>query len=191
VGSSSLLAATTRFVALGIEHILLGLDHVLFVVALLLGARRLRDVAVVASLFTVAHSVTLALAVVGWVHVPARLVEPLIALSIAFVALENLLGQPSRFRLGVIFGFGLLHGLGFAGSLRMSDEVSWNLVTSLLSFNVGIEVGQALLIAVAFPFLLLVRRASWAPVGYAVTTVAVAAVGLVWFFQRVPLGWLA
>jgi hypothetical protein len=120
------------------------------------------------------------------VSAPAEVVEPLIALSIAFVALENLLGATAH-RYPVVFVFGLLHGLGFAGSLRVSDEVGWDLVVSLLSFNVGIEVGQALLAAAAVPLVLLVRHLA---VGQAVVrgaTVLVALFGIGWFIERIAL----
>jgi HupE / UreJ protein len=186
-GSGSVLSSTARFVVLGMEHIFEGLDHVLFVVALLLGASGFRGVLKVASAFTVAHSVTLILAVVGWVDVPGEIVEPLIALSIAYIALENLLGGSSRHRLAVVFGFGLLHGLGFASALRFTDELSWSLVTSLLGFNVGIELGQALLIAAVFPVLSMLRRFQWAPLAHAGATGVVALLGIAWFFQRITL----
>lgn len=185
LGEGSALGTAARFTTLGVEHILLGTDHVLFVLALLLGVRRVRDVVEVATTFTLAHSLTLALAVLGLVNVPAWLVEPLIALSIAFVALENLLGGAGRHRLAIVFGFGLLHGLGFAGSLQIDDEVSWDLVLSLLTFNVGIEIGQVVLVAMVLPLLLLLRRASWSVLFYASATTVVAAFGLFWFVERV------
>jgi hydrogenase/urease accessory protein HupE len=158
IGTTRLVDQGGRFLVLGFEHLVTGLDHLLFLLALLLGARRLRDVVSVATAFTCAHSVTLMLGALGWVQAPAWLVEPLIALSIAFVALENLLDPRARTRLPVVFGFGLLHGLGFAGSLTIDSALSWPLLASLLSFNVGIELAQVALIAVAFPGLLLLRR---------------------------------
>lgn len=175
------------FLVLGFEHLARGIDHVLFVVALLLGARGLRDVLAMASVFTVAHSLTLVAAAAGLVGVPAWLVEPLIALSIAFVALENLLEPRLAHRLPVVFGFGLLHGLGFAGALSIDAGWSWSLLGSLLSFNVGIEIGQLLVIGLVFPLLLVVRRTPVRTVLPAVVTTAVALVGLLWFAQRVPL----
>jgi hypothetical protein len=185
VGDGSAAAATGRFVLFGAEHILLGWDHLLFVVALLLGSRRPRDLVTVASLFTLAHSVTLATVALDLVAVPARVVEPLIALSISFIALENLLGRGvTRTRMVTVFGFGLLHGMGFAGSLRLDDEISWGLVTSLLGFNLGIELGQVLVLAVVFPLLMLLRRHPWSAALLPWSTVAVAAVGLAWFVQR-------
>jgi len=183
-GDAGALATTVRFVALGAEHILEGYDHVLFVVALLLGARGLIGVLKVASAFTLAHSLTLALAVIGWVDVPAEVVEPLIALSIAYVAAENMIGGESRQRLAVVFGFGLLHGLGFASTLSFTEDVGWPLISSLLSFNVGVEIGQALIIALLFPLLLLIRRAAWSSLAQVGVTAAIGAIGLMWFFER-------
>ncbi|WP_063819152.1 HupE/UreJ family protein [Herbidospora cretacea] len=194
VGESDLFAEIPRFVLLGAEHLIFGLDHVLFLLALLLGARRLRDVVQVATAFTVAHSVTLVLAAIGWVGVPGWIVEPLIALSIAFVALDNLLSPRSSHRLPVVFAFGLMHGLGFAGALRVDGPLSLPTLADLVSFNVGIELVQLALIALAFPALLFLRRAATGPLaaralmlGTVGAAVAVAGAGLVWFVERSPL----
>ena len=173
--------SATRFVGLGVEHILFGLDHVLFLVMLLLGAQSLRQVVKLATAFTAAHSVTLALGALGWVEVPPGIVEPLIALSIAYVAAENILGGASRHRLTVVFAFGLLHGLGFAGSLTWSGGLD---LGALLTFNAGIELGQALIVLVVFPALLLVRRARWSPVAHAGAAVGAGSLALLWFFER-------
>jgi hypothetical protein len=199
IGATRLVDQLGRFLVLGVEHLVTGWDHLLFLLALLLGARRLRDVVSVATAFTCAHSVTLLLGALGWVQAPSWLVEPLIALSIAFVAAENLLGAQPGTRLPVVFGFGLLHGLGFAGSLSIDSALSWSLLASLLSFNVGIELAQVALISVIFPGLLVLRRlatgaATSRPVtsraitaGTAIATAGVAAAGLFWFVERVPL----
>lgn len=184
-GRTGFLQAGLRFVAMGVEHILGGVDHVLFLIVLLLGARGFTSVAKVATAFTVAHSVTLALGVLGWVDVPAQIVEPLIALSIVYVAVENILGGESRHRLAVVFAFGLLHGLGFAGTLSFTDDLSLRLLGSLLSFNLGIEVGQAIVIALVFPLLLLLRRLSWSGVVHLAATGLAALFGLIWFVQRI------
>ncbi|GII33909.1 HupE/UreJ family protein [Planotetraspora mira] len=194
VGRTDLLSEIPRFVRLGAEHLLFGLDHVLFLLALLLGAKRLRDVVEVATAFTVAHSVTLVLAAIGWVSVPGWIVEPLIALSIAFVALDNLLSPKTSHRLPVVLGFGLLHGLGFAGALSVDGPLSASTLADLVSFNVGIELVQLTIIALAFPALLFLRRVATTPVaaralmlGTVAATVAVAGAGLVWFVERSPL----
>ena len=182
VGQGSVVDSSLRFGEMGVEHLLSGLDHVLFVIALLIGAGSLRQMVGTLSMFTVAHSLTLAAALLGWLHVPGEIVEPLIALSIAFVALENLVG--TRGRLPVVFLFGLLHGLGFAGALQITDRVDGSLLLSLFSFNVGIEVGQLLLVLVGFPLILLARRTRFSvPVLHGATTL-VAATGLFWFIER-------
>ncbi|MFE7406634.1 HupE/UreJ family protein [Isoptericola sp. NPDC057559] len=202
------------FFVLGAEHLLLGPDHLLFLLALIVGSRRLRDVVLVATSFTVAHSVTFLLAATGAVRAPGALVEPVIAISIAAVAAGHLWalrpGAPPRLdtlgdaareprarwhdltradvtRLAVVFAFGLVHGLGFAGALGLDEPWSWGLLGSLLVFNVGIEAVQLGLIAVAFPLLVLLRRraprtARWVT---AAAAAAVAAVGLFWFVERV------
>ena len=199
-----------HFFVLGAEHLLLGPDHLLFLVALIVGSRRLRDVVLAATSFTLAHSVTFMLAALGLVSAPGAVVEPVIALSIAVVAAWHVWGlwrrrarahdgvlEPARagrlgleradwFRLAVVFGFGLVHGLGFAGALGIDEPFSWTLLGSLLVFNVGIEAVQLGIIAVVFPLLVLLRRraprvALWTGV---VVASGVALVGLFWFVQR-------
>ncbi len=172
------------FISLGVEHILSGLDHVLFLLVLLLGAKSLRQVIKLATVFTVAHSVTLALGALGWVHVPGEIVEPLIALSIFYVALENVFGGETRHRYAVVFAFGLLHGLGFASTLTFTGDLGGYLLASLASFNVGIELGQALIVAAVFPLLLLARRFRWSPPAHVAATSMAAALGLFWFAER-------
>lgn len=188
VGHGSPLATAGRFLVVGGEHIVFGWDHLLFVLALALGARQVRDLVKVASLFTAAHSITLVAVTAGMVAVPAAVVEPLIALSITYVAVENLLARGmTRQRMLTVFVFGLLHGMGFAGSLRMDDELSWGLLGALLSFNIGIELAQLLFLAVAFPLFLALRRRPWTARTLTGGTLAVAAAGAFWFVQRLAL----
>ena len=182
----SFLESISHFVTMGAEHILLGFDHVIFLVVLLLGARTLREVALLATTFTLAHSTTLVLASLGVVNVPGEIVEPLIALSIAYVAIATVLGSESRFKLPIVFCFGLLHGLGFAGTVSFTEDALDRLLTSLVSFNLGIELGQALIIALLFPLLLLIRRYGWSGTAHAAAGSAAAAVGLFWFAERLP-----
>ncbi|MFE4229262.1 HupE/UreJ family protein [Arthrobacter sp. NPDC056886] len=197
-----------EFFLLGAEHLLGGLDHLLFLLALIVGSRRLRDVVLAATTFTVAHSVTFLLAALGLVAVPSAVVEPLIALSIAVVAAGYLWRlwrrpanatalQPGRggrlsldrtdwTRLAVVFFFGLVHGLGFAGALGIDEAWSWVLLWSLIVFNGGIEVVQLGIIAVAFPLLALLgsrapRVGLWTG---AVVAAGVTAMGLIWFVER-------
>lgn len=197
-----------EFFLLGAEHLLGGLDHLLFLLALIVGSRRLRDVVFAATTFTVAHSVTFLLAALGLVAVPSTVVEPLIALSIAVVAAGYLwrvsrrsahatvlgparagrvsLDRTDWTRLAVVFFFGLVHGLGFAGALGIDEAWSWTLLWSLLVFNGGIEVVQLSIIAIVFPLLALLgsrapRVGLWTG---AVVAAGVTVMGLAWFVQR-------
>lgn len=149
-GSRPQLAA--RYVALGFTHILpKGLDHVLFVLGIFFLSRRLRPILLQVTAFTVAHSITLALSIYGVVSLPSSIVEPAIALSIAYIAIENVLMADLRpWRYAVVFAFGLLHGLGFAGVLREVGLPRAEFLTALLGFNVGVELGQLTVIAAAF-----------------------------------------
>ncbi|MEV7801535.1 HupE/UreJ family protein [Microbispora sp. NPDC088329] len=180
-----------EFFLLGAEHLLSGLDHIFFLLALLIGARRLRDVVVTASAFTAAHSITFLLAALGIVHVPAGIVEPVIAVSIIVVAVANILGRDEdklgRWRLPIVFAFGLVHGLGFASALDIDEKGSWELLLSLLSFNVGIEATQLLIIAVLFPLLVLLRRTSAVRWATAAMSVPIVVVGLYWCVDRIAL----
>ncbi|KUL32612.1 HupE/UreJ family protein [Actinoplanes awajinensis] len=184
-----------EFFLLGAEHLLTGIDHILFLLALIAGSRRLREIVLAATAFTVAHSVTFMLAALGLVDVPARVVEPVIALSIAVVAGWNLIAAyfdkpDNNGRLGVVFLFGLVHGLGFAGALGIDEAFSWTLLWSLLVFNVGIETVQLSVIALAFPLLIVLRRRSpragrWAT---GIVSAGVSVMGLIWFGQRLLEG---
>jgi hydrogenase/urease accessory protein HupE len=141
-----------RYLVLGFTHIVpYGFDHVLFVVGVFLLARRPRTVLWQVSAFTVAHSITLGASMLGVVTAPRELVEPLIAVSIAYVAIENVFRRELRAsRVVVVFGFGLLHGLGFAGVLTELGLPPGEFVTALLAFNVGVEAGQMTVIGAAF-----------------------------------------
>jgi HupE / UreJ protein len=152
------------YFGLGVEHILLGADHLLFVLALLFLVASGPRLAGTVTAFTVAHSLTLAAATLGWVHVPQAPVEAAIALSIVFVAAEVLHGAGGRPALAarkpwlVAFAFGLLHGLGFAGALRALGLPEHAIPAALTFFNVGVEVGQLLFIAAVFALFALARR---------------------------------
>ena len=141
-----------RYLALGFTHILpLGFDHVLFVLGIYLLSGRAKAVLWQVSAFTLAHSITLGLTMYGVVSVPSRIVEPMIALSIAYVAIENLvLGELRSWRVALVFGFGLLHGMGFAGVLQELGLPRSEFLTALLAFNVGVEAGQLTVIGAAF-----------------------------------------
>lgn len=141
-----------RYLALGFTHIVpYGFDHVLFVLSLFLLSGRLRTVLWQVSAFTVAHSITLGLSIYGLIAVPPSIVEPLIAVSIAYVAIENLFLRELRpWRVALVFAFGLLHGMGFAGALKELGLPPSEFLTALVTFNIGVEAGQMAVIAAAF-----------------------------------------
>jgi len=178
------------FIGFGIEHILLGFDHVLFVVALVLRGGRFTALLAIVTAFTVAHSLTLALSVLDLLTLPARFVEPVIALSIAYVALENLLpgNRPMSRRWAVAFLFGLVHGFGFAGVLAELELPKQGLLASLLGFNLGVELGQALVIALLLPSLLWLRRFPWQPQVVTAASVLLLVAGLTLLVERVWSG---
>jgi hypothetical protein len=186
-GEEGTWTVARRFLRLGFTHILPeGLDHVLFVLGLALLSPRLGPLLAQVTAFTVAHTFTLALAVYGVVSLPSRIVEPLIAASIVYVATENLLRtEASWARLAVVFAFGLLHGLGFAGAL---SELGWpqgRRLAALVSFNVGVELGQLAVIALAAAALAVATRLRLPrrPIERGASA-AIAAVALVWTVQR-------
>lgn len=176
------------FVMLGIEHILTGWDHLLFLLVLLLRGGGWLSLLRIVTAFTLAHSATLALAAFDVVTLPDRLVESVIALSIALVAGENLLFRSLVARRWLVsFGFGLVHGFGFSSVLREVGLPTQGLVLSLLGFNVGVEVGQALVVAVALPALALLRRTRWEPRVVRIASLATLLVGAVLFLERALL----
>ncbi|MFL4902060.1 HupE/UreJ family protein [Streptomyces sp. MMS24-I2-30] len=180
-----------EFFLLGTEHLLFGPDHVLFLLSLLIGARGLRDIALTATAFTAAHSITFLLAACGVVDVPAAVVEPVIAASIAVVAVAGFVRRDrtdnARWRLPTVFVCGLVHGLGFAGSLGIDESWSWELLLSLLSFNVGIEAVQLGIIAVVFPLLVLLRRSPVHRWVLPALTAPIVIVSLYWLWDRVAV----
>lgn len=173
-----------RFVPLGVEHILTGWDHLAFVAALVLGAASRRQVLVLATAFTVAHSITLGLAVTGALQLSPAVVEPLIAASIVWVAVENLRPPPFWRRVGLTFLFGLVHGLGFAGVLAELGLPQASLLWGLFTFNVGIELGQVAAIGALLLGLAGVDRMVRAP-ARAWGSLALSAAGMCWFVARV------
>ncbi|ROO89615.1 hydrogenase/urease accessory protein HupE [Actinocorallia herbida] len=191
IGAEKTEAHVGEFFRLGIEHLLLGLDHLCFLFALLLGARRLRDIVYTATAFTAAHSITFLLAALGYVTAPASVVEPVIAASIAIVAVADLLGRGEdrlgRWRLPIVFLFGLVHGLGFASSLDLDEDASWSLLLPLLSFNLGIEATQLLLIALVHPLLTLLRRHSSSRWTLPTLTAPILILSLYWLTTRALL----
>jgi len=177
------------FFPLGIEHILTGYDHLLFLLALMLRGGGLWSLLKIITAFTIAHSITLALAALDVVVLPSALVESVIALSIAYVALENLLPRyaASR-RWAVSFLFGLVHGFGFSSVLREIGLPKENLLLALLNFNLGVEAGQLTVVLLIVPILMRFRSRPWEPRVVAAISGAILAVGLVLFVERAFLG---
>jgi hypothetical protein len=173
------------FVYQGILHILGGLDHVLFVVTLILAMRTPRQLLLVITSFTAAHTITLVLATLGLVYMSPRLAEPLIALSIVYVAAENLLRRQRPARPSVAFAFGLFHGFGFSAVLRDLGFAADQMAPLLVGFNVGVEVGQLIIVLPLFPLLAwLQRRPDTFLVVSRYTNAAVGLVACWWFIQR-------
>jgi hypothetical protein len=183
----SAAATTGRYAWLGILHIVpRGADHMLFVLGLFLMTRGLRDLLVRISAFTLAHTLTLGLSAAGWVAIPGTWVEPLIALSIAWIAFENVRSKEwSGWRTAVVFGFGLLHGLGFAGVLGDLGLPDGQFLPALLGFNVGVEIGQLSVVLAAWLLLhrfrehVAYRSRVVVPVSF-----VIGAIGLWWAIER-------
>jgi hydrogenase/urease accessory protein HupE len=176
------------YLRLGFTHIFpRGLDHVLFVLGIFLLAVQLRPVLWQVSAFTIAHTITLALTIYGVVSLPPRIVEPLIALSIVYVAVENVFtSKLHAWRPLVVFCFGLLHGMGFAGVLSEIGLPRSEFVPALLAFNVGVEGGQLTVILVAFLTIGLFRNKPWYRRRVVIPcSLAIAATGLYWSIERV------
>jgi len=178
-----------RFLLLGVEHILTGYDHLLFLAGVLVVLRRWRDVVQTITAFTVAHSITLALATTGLVLVPGRIVEPLIAASIVYVGIENLVRGVQGSRWKLTFGFGLVHGLGFATVLRdlgVGANGNGAIAIPLASFNAGVEIGQMAVAALLVPvFWWLVARPTPRIRFAAAWSVMVIAAGSYWLVERI------
>jgi len=177
-----------EYVYQGFIHILpQGLDHILFVLALFLLATKTSTLLWQVSVFTLAHTITLALGIFGVINLPSSLVEPLIALSIAYVAIENTYQQKlSKARLPIIFVFGLLHGLGFASVLVELGLPKSSYVTSLLSFNVGVELGQITVIALALLATCWCSNKPWYRKKVVIPlSLCISSVAIYWFFERI------
>ncbi len=177
-----------RFVKLGVEHILIGYDHLLFLGGLLVACRRFRTMIGIITFFTIAHSITLALAALDVVSIPPKIVEPLIAASIVYVGIENLIrrDEPSG-RWILTFVFGLIHGFGFASVLKQTGlgATPSGLILPLFSFNLGVELGQIAVAAIVLPILLQLRkRPAFDRHGPRILSALVALLGLYWLLER-------
>ncbi len=174
-----------RMARMGVEHILTGYDHLVFLFGLVLIGGRWRSLFAVVTAFTVAHSLTLAVAALGVWTPPARFIEPAIALSIAYVGVENFFLRSADGRWRVTFPFGLLHGFGFASALRDIALPRSEVPAALLSFNLGVEVGQLTVLAALLPLLAWSRRSNaFASVGVRALSAAIVATGAVLFVAR-------
>lgn len=178
-----------QYLVLGFTHILPdGVDHILFVLGMFLLTARLKDVLAQVTAFTVAHSITLGLTMYGAVSVSPRIVEPAIALSIAYIAIENVMTSHLRpWRVAIVFCFGLLHGMGFAGVLKELGLPRSEFLPALVSFNVGVEAGQLTVIATAFVlFAYWWQARPWYRPRFVVpASLLIGAIGLFWTVQRV------
>ncbi|MGY0574736.1 HupE/UreJ family protein [Bradyrhizobium sp. RDM12] len=188
----SLLATMQRYLLTGLEHIFLGYDHIAFLVAIVLWARRLVPVIKIVTAFTVAHSVTLSLAALDLVVVPSAIVEPAIAASIVFVAVENFFSRDIDGRWRVTFIFGLIHGFGFAGALRELGLPPNAIAPALAAFNVGVEIGQVAIVAIIVPLLVVLdcllafdqmKPVRAAPLVYA-CSLGISLLGSYWLITR-------
>ncbi len=185
-GSPTSTAALARsMLKLGVEHILTGADHLVFLLGLILVGGSLRSLVGAVTAFTLAHSITLALASLS-IFVPSpRLVEPAIALSIAYVGVENLFVRDASQRWRITFPFGLIHGFGFAGALREIGLPHGQIPIALVSFNLGVEVGQLGVLSIALPLTLAARRAPWFGIrGARALSLAIAIGGSILFVVR-------
>jgi hypothetical protein len=194
-------ASFVRFVREGVWHVLIGYDHIAFILLLLLPAvlrsvdgqwrsaespgQVTRDLVTIVTAFTIAHSTTLALAVTGTVNLPTQPIEVAIAASIAVAGGLNLLPRLSRLRLPLAFGFGLVHGFGFANVLSEIDADGTALLPLLGGFNIGVELAQLAIVAAVLPFIYLARNTRWYATGVLpLGSCALGAAGIVWLFQR-------
>jgi hydrogenase/urease accessory protein HupE len=191
----TLLQVIGRYTQAGIEHIFLGYDHIAFLAAVVLWARRLWPVVKVVTAFTIAHSITLSLAALDIVRIPSSITEPAIAASIVYVAAENFISRDIDKRWRDTFCFGLIHGFGFASALQEFGLPPGALVPALASFNIGVEIGQIAIVSLVIPALLgmdrLLTPDRRAPVRPAVAVYALSAViiglGSYWFLDRTVL----
>jgi len=186
-GDAGWWASFVTFLRQGFVHVLpLGWDHILFVLGLFLLSRQVRPIIYQITCFTVAHTLTLGMATLGWVNAPGEVVEPIIALSIAVVALENLFHpRYTHWRLLIVFGFGLIHGLGFAGALSELDLPMSSLMVGLLGFNVGVELGQLAVITLALAATFWIKDpAVYRKLVVVPGSILIALMGLWWFVER-------
>lgn len=182
-GNESIWVRLKQFFVFGVEHILIGYDHILFLLSLIV-VSRFGELVKIVTAFTIAHSITLTLATLRWVDVPATLVEALIAATIVYTAIENFWIRETSGRWKLTFLFGLIHGFGFAGVLRELQLPAQGFVRSLLAFNLGVEVGQLVIVVLlALPIAWLTRQKHGKHFQHAISAI-IALFGLGWFLDR-------
>ena len=181
----SIFVTLRRFLVLGINHILFGYDHICFLLALLVAVNRFKELVKIITSFTIAHSITLILAALKIVTVPQRLVECGVALTIVYVAAENLLRKNITHRWTLTFVFGLIHGFGFATVLAGLELPRDAIVRCLLSFNVGVEIAQLGIVVAAMPVLSLLAKSGHAASTRVIVSICVGLFGIGWFVDRV------
>ena len=194
ISQATMSQTIIEYIILGIEHIVpKGLDHILFIFGVFFFAVKLKPLLWQVTMFTLAHSLTLILASLKLVFIPASIIEPLIALSIGYVAFENIFQKQSKFhsrsntiRYAVIFFFGLIHGLGFAFVLEDIGLPTGQLILSLLSFNIGVEIAQIGLVVLAYLLMFYPSRQLWYRKAIQIPcSLVIGLIGIYWFFERV------
>lgn len=171
------------YLVMGMKHIWAGIDHLLFLLGLLLFRVNYKEYIKILTAFTVGHSITLALAATETLIIPSSVIEPLIALSIVYVAVENIWAKSIKWRWLITFFFGLIHGFGFAEIL--AGKLGLSMWVPLLSFNLGVEIGQIVVLGLVFPLIWYVRKFKWEPKMAYSTSAIISLFGLYWFIERI------
>ena len=187
LGSMSRQKKIFIFIKSGFEHIIpKGFDHILFVLGLFLSYLKFRPLLLQVTAFTIAHSITLVLTGIGYIHLPGLIVESLIALSIVWIAIENcMFKKPTRWRFLIVFGFGLLHGMGFASVLSHYGLPKDNFLSLLLAFNIGVEIGQLSVLIIAFILLQIIWKKIYKIEKIRISaSILIGCIGMFWFAQR-------
>ena len=174
----------SSFMLLGIEHIFTGYDHILFLISLLMMGRELRYLLKIVTAFTLSYSLTLSLAAFNIINLPASLIESAIALTIAYMGVESFWQKGLRWRWLLTFIFGLAHGLGFAGVFQEISQNTSSLGLSLVSFNIGVEIGQIVIVCLVFILLNYLRKYAWELTFRRLLSAGIVVMGLFWFAQR-------
>ncbi len=172
------------FLKLGMNHILTGYDHLLFLLALLIARQKFKQIAATITAFTIAHSITLTLTVLGIINIPSSFVEPAIALSICYVALENIFRKTVSYRWAITFVFGLIHGMGFADILKEMKIPKSALAIDLASFNIGIEIIQLAIVLLLLPVLSLLYRSKYSRKAIVFVSIIAFLLGGIWLIER-------